>query len=148
MLQAARITVVSFALVAISVTAQAAQNNGGGPSKQDILAACEATHNACLDACNRSITPGPGADFLHTSCENDCNDAALACEKSAAVHSHAVIRTLPDRYQHLVCVYAQGSAIHQCELSQSGPQSKAGMPCYCGNSPKGIIKSVPLTVAP
>ncbi len=148
MLRAARIMTACLALTALSVGAQAAQNNGGGPSKDDILAACEATHNACLEACNASITPGPGADFLHTSCENDCNDSALACEKSAAVRSHAVNRTLTNRYRHLVCVYAQGSAVHQCNLTQTGPQATVGMPCYCGNSPKGVIKSVPLLVAP
>jgi hypothetical protein len=148
MLRAANVMIVSLVLVVLSAGAYGAQNNGGGPNKDDIVAACEATHNACLEACNASITPGPGADFLHTSCENDCNDAALACEKSAAVHSHAVVRTPTNRYQHLVCVYSQGSAIHQCALTQTGPQAAAGMPCYCGNSPKGIIKSVPLLVAP
>ncbi|MEJ0013582.1 MAG: hypothetical protein WDM94_13380 [Bauldia sp.] len=62
----------------------------------------------------------------------------------AATFNHAN----SNRYQHLVCVYAQGGVVHQCPLTITGPQAKAGLPCYCGNSPKGIIKSVPLQNAP
>ena len=52
------------------------------------------------------------------------------------------------RYKHLVCIYSQGSVVHQCELTETGPQATEGMACYCGNSPKGRIKSVPLLLAP
>ena len=54
-----------------------------------------------------------------------------------------------DRYQHLVCIYASGSEIHQCDLSPANGSYQVGGSCYCGPGlPKGRVKVVPLSVAP
>jgi hypothetical protein len=54
-----------------------------------------------------------------------------------------------DRYQHLVCIYASGSEIHQCDLSPANGSYQVGGSCYCGPGlPKGRVKAVPLSAAP
>ena len=75
-----RTLTASFVLITLSSSADAAPKQA---TKDEILALCGAAHNMCLVACNASITPGPGSDFLHWSCESGCNDAEIACQESA-----------------------------------------------------------------
>jgi len=73
---------------------------------------------------------------------------ALAADNASPVQLATNFNIQTQRYQHLVCIYAQGSQVHQCAVTGTGPQYRVGMSCYCGNSPKGIIRAVPLVFAP
>ena len=54
----------------------------------------------------------------------------------------------PPTFTPRICVYAQGSTVRSCRITGVGPQYAIGHPCYCGNSPKGIIRAAPMTLAP
>ena len=77
--------------------------------------------------------------------------AASSATLPAAGGSPAEIATnivLPGLAQRLICVYATGSQIHSCAITVITPQTKVGRPCYCGASPKGIIRAAPLLLSP
>ena len=54
----------------------------------------------------------------------------------------------PTAFTQRICVYSNGSKVSSCPVTGSGPQYAIGMSCYCGNSPKGVIRAAPMTLAP
>jgi hypothetical protein len=79
---------------------------------------------------------------------------AVLCAAPAAPSPAASTRLIatvvhpPAAYTRRICVYAQGSTVSSCPVTGTGPLYAVGMACYCGHSPKGIIRAVPLTLQP
>ena len=66
---------------------------------------------------------------------------------AAAVQMATVVRP-PTAYTPRICVYGQGSQVRSCPVTGIGPQYAVGHPCYCGHSPKGVIRPAPITLSP
>lgn len=67
--------------VALPIPAYAATVSG--PERDSIRAACEQTHDTCLQSCNAAY-PGTNvlAQGLRTDCQNRCTGALIQCNKS------------------------------------------------------------------
>jgi hypothetical protein len=65
---------------------------------------------------------------------------------ASAVLLATVVR--PPTFTPRICVYTEGGKVRSCPVTGVGPQYAIGRPCYCGNSPKGIIRAAPMTLAP
>lgn len=77
-----------------------------------------------------------------------CAAVAAPFPVIAAAQTATVVRPPTAAFTKRICVYAQGSKVFSCPVTGTGPLYAVGMPCYCGHSPKGIIRAVPLTLAP
>ncbi|HZP18974.1 MAG TPA: hypothetical protein VFB16_02090 [Bauldia sp.] len=83
-----RPAIAAFAVILAG--AALAADNDDKPDKSAIVFACDASHNACLDACQRS---NGGANVLSRAdrelCENKCTDIYAQCIKSAGIRGTA-----------------------------------------------------------
>jgi hypothetical protein len=73
---------------------------------------------------------------------------ALVLPLAASAIELATIVRPPTAYTPRICVYAQGSKLFSCAVTGIGPRFAIGQSCYCGNSPKGIIRAAPITLSP
>jgi hypothetical protein len=74
------------ALLAVAIAALpglASAATVSGADRENIRAACAQTHDTCLQSCNAAY-PGTNvlAQGLRTDCQNSCNSALFACNKS------------------------------------------------------------------
>ncbi len=51
----------------------------------DLLNACNATYNACLEACDSMGGKGFSAAFRRSTCTSDCDNAYSACRDSIPI---------------------------------------------------------------
>lgn len=77
-----------------------------------------------------------------------CAAPAVPLPAVTAEQVATVVRPPVAAFTKRICVYANGSQVFSCPVTGVGPQYAVGYPCYCGNSPKGIIRAVPLTLEP
>lgn len=73
-------------LPSVSIGSALGADNDSKPDKSAIVFACDATHNACLDACQRANN---GINVLSRAdrqiCEDKCTEIYAQCINSAAI---------------------------------------------------------------